>query len=54
MHAERLGVCLNLDSAVLAAYAWPEDIGDDVILEWLLTLNLSRCAQPQGAEGLSF
>jgi len=32
----------DLDRAVLAAYGWPPDAGDDVILEQLLELNLSR------------
>ena len=32
----------DLDRAVLAAYGWPADAGDDAILEQLLELNLSR------------
>ena len=32
----------DLDRAVLAAYGWPPDAGDDVILEQLLELNLGR------------
>jgi hypothetical protein len=32
----------DLDRAVLAAYGWPPDAGDDVILKQLLELNLSR------------
>ncbi len=32
----------TLDEAVLDAYAWPHDLADDQILEWLLALNLER------------
>jgi type II restriction/modification system DNA methylase subunit YeeA len=32
----------RLDSAVLAAYGWPADIGQDELLARLLTLNLTR------------
>jgi hypothetical protein len=32
----------DLDRAVLAAYGWPPNAGDDAILEQLLELNLSR------------
>jgi type II restriction/modification system DNA methylase subunit YeeA len=38
----------QLDAAVLAAYGWPADLGDDEILAGLLALNLERAAQ-QGA-----
>jgi hypothetical protein len=31
-----------LDKAVLAAYGWPEDLGDSDILERLLELNRER------------
>ena len=35
----------RLDQAVAAAYAWPNDLTDEQILEKLLELNLSReCA----------
>ena len=34
----------KLDEAVLAAYGWPADLGDDEILARLLALNLSRAA----------
>lgn len=34
-----------LDAAVLAAYGWPADLGDEAILERLLALNLERAAQ---------
>jgi type II restriction/modification system DNA methylase subunit YeeA len=37
-----------LDAAVLAAYDWPADLGDEEILERLLALNLARAAG-QGA-----
>jgi hypothetical protein len=37
----------RLDAAVLAAYGWPEDIGDAELLERLLALNLARA----GGEG---
>jgi hypothetical protein len=32
----------RLDEAVLAAYGWPADIGDEELLEHLLALNLER------------
>ncbi len=32
----------KLDQAVLEAYAWPKEIGDEEILERLLELNLER------------
>jgi type II restriction/modification system DNA methylase subunit YeeA len=32
----------TLDRAVLAAYGWPEDVGEEGILEGLLGLNLER------------
>ena len=32
----------RLDQAVAAAYAWPDDLTDEQILEKLLELNLSR------------
>jgi hypothetical protein len=32
----------KLDEAVLAAYGWPVDLGDEEILERLLALNLER------------
>ena len=34
----------RLDQAVLAAYGWPADIGDDDLLERLLALNLERAS----------
>ena len=34
----------TLDAAVFTAYGWPPDIGDDEMLERLLTLNLERAA----------
>ena len=34
----------RLDSAVLAAYGWPEELSDEAILERLLALNLERTA----------
>ncbi len=34
----------RLDEAVLAAYGWPADIGDEQLLERLLALNLERAA----------
>jgi len=34
----------RLDEAVLAAYDWPADIGDEQLLERLLALNLKRSA----------
>ena len=33
-----------LDAAVVAAYGRPPDIGDDEMIERLLTLNLERAA----------
>jgi type II restriction/modification system DNA methylase subunit YeeA len=40
-----------LDAAVLAAYGWPADLGDDDLLARLLVLNQERAAQssPPGA-----
>lgn len=32
----------KFDAAVLGAYGWPHDIGDEAILERLLALNLER------------
>jgi hypothetical protein len=32
----------RLDEAVFAAYGWKSDLGDDEILEKLLSLNLER------------
>ena len=32
----------KLDSAVFAAYGWPQDLTDEQILEKLLALNLQR------------
>jgi hypothetical protein len=32
----------DLDRAVLTAYGWPPDLGEDAILERLLELNLAR------------
>ncbi len=37
----------RLDDAVLEAYGWPRDIGDEELLERLLALNLAR-AERQG------
>ena len=34
----------TLDQAVLDAYGWPHDLGDEEILERLLALNLERAA----------
>ena len=34
----------KLDSAVFAAYGWPDTLTDDAILELLLSLNLHRAA----------
>lgn len=34
----------TLDAAVLAAYGWPSELGDEAILERLLALNLERAA----------
>ncbi|MBN1317124.1 MAG: class I SAM-dependent DNA methyltransferase, partial [Anaerolineales bacterium] len=36
----------KLDKAVFAAYGWPDGLGDDEILEKLLTLNLGRAQCP--------
>jgi type II restriction/modification system DNA methylase subunit YeeA len=36
----------RLDEAVLAAYGWPADIGDDDLLERLLALNQERAGAP--------
>ncbi len=37
-----------LDEAVLAAYGWPADLGDEELLERLLALNLERAAEEAG------
>ena len=34
----------RLDAAVLDAYGWPHDLGDEAILERLLALNLERAS----------
>jgi hypothetical protein len=34
----------KLDEAVLDAYGWPRDLGDEEILERLLALNLERAS----------
>ena len=34
----------KLDDAVLDAYGWPRDLGDEEILARLLALNLERAA----------
>jgi len=34
----------KLDEAVLEAYGWPPDLGDEQLLERLLSLNLERAA----------
>jgi hypothetical protein len=34
----------HLDEAVLDAYGWPHDLGDEEILERLLALNLERAS----------
>jgi len=45
----------RLDDAVLAAYGWPRDLGDEGVLGRLLALNLERAgttdppARPIGA-----
>jgi type II restriction/modification system DNA methylase subunit YeeA len=39
----------KLDRAVLDAYGWPHDLGDEEILERLLALNLERAARQGGA-----
>jgi type II restriction/modification system DNA methylase subunit YeeA len=38
----------KLDEAVLDAYGWPHDLGDEEILERLLALNLERAASNEG------
>ena len=40
----------RLDQAMLAAYGWPEDLGEEGILERLLALNLKQ-ASAEGAGG---
>ena len=35
----------KLDHAVFTAYAWPDDLSDEAILERLLALNLERAMQ---------
>ena len=37
----------ELDAAVLAAYGWPADLSDEVILERLLALNLARSQESE-------
>jgi type II restriction/modification system DNA methylase subunit YeeA len=37
----------KLDEAVLDAYGWPHDLGDEEILERLLALNLERAAREE-------
>ena len=39
----------KLDAAVAAAYGWPADLTDELILERLLALNLERAAEEQKA-----
>ena len=41
----------KLDRAALAAYGWPEGLGDEEVLERLLALNLERAAT-QGSLGV--
>jgi hypothetical protein len=36
----------HLDRAVLAAYGWPADIGDEELLDRLLALNPERAEAP--------
>ncbi len=43
----------RLDGAVLAAYGWPADITDGVLLERLLALNLERAGQIDRGPGQS-
>lgn len=38
----------KLDEAVLDAYGWQHDLGDEQVLERLLALNLSRAAGDAG------
>jgi hypothetical protein len=45
----RSGRWLTRCRAVLDAYGWPHDLGDDQILERLLALNLERAAAQGGA-----
>ena len=33
------------DEAVLDAYGWPHELGDEGILEWLLALNRERAGR---------
>src|SRR5208283_1471596 len=40
----------KLDAAVAAAYGWPADLSDDLILERLLALNLERAAEEDKAQ----
>ena len=42
-----------LDAAVLAAYGWPADLGDEEILARLLALNLARAATQRVAPATS-
>ncbi len=43
----------RLDAAVLAAYGWPADLGDEEILARLLALNLARAGLRKENDGLS-
>jgi len=43
----------KLDAAVAAAYGWPADLPDEVILERLLALNLERAAVETKAEQMA-
>lgn len=38
----------DLDAAVFQAYGWPEDIGDEQILERVVALNAERLAEEEG------
>lgn len=42
---ELLSLHDRLDAAVLAAYGWPADLGEDALLERLLALNHARVAE---------
>ena len=39
----------RLDEAVLAAYGWPRELGDEEMLGRLLALNLERAGETQGS-----
>ena len=45
--AYALGICAHqqLDAAVAAAYGWPADLTDEVILERLLALNQTAASR---------